>query len=219
MSAIGNDVVYLIDLSNRALFDIWGDHVSISEIFGFVTGAASVWLCVRLRASNWPIGILNDLFFLILFWSAALYANAGLQVLYGGLGVWGWWVWARGGHDRTPLLITRTSSRQWLCLVAFSLPAVLVLTWILSNASSSTVPFWDALTTVVSLGATWGQCLKKVESWYLWLVADAIYIPLYGSEHLGLTAVLYVGFFIMCIAGLRDWTNQLTEEQASLVAA
>ncbi len=72
MIAFAAEVTHLIDLSNRELVTIWGDHLSVSEIVGFVTGAASVWLCVRLRTSNWPVGLANALFFLILFWSAAL---------------------------------------------------------------------------------------------------------------------------------------------------
>ena len=37
-----------------------------TEILGFVTGAASVLLAVRESAWNWPVGIANNVFFLIL---------------------------------------------------------------------------------------------------------------------------------------------------------
>jgi nicotinamide mononucleotide transporter len=77
-TSVAQTVTHLIDLSNREIANVLGDHLSVSEIIGFAAGAASVWLCVKLRTSSWPVGIVNDLFFLILFWSAALYANAGL---------------------------------------------------------------------------------------------------------------------------------------------
>jgi hypothetical protein len=35
---------------------------------GFVTGAALVLLAVRVSARNWPGGIANNVFLLILFW-------------------------------------------------------------------------------------------------------------------------------------------------------
>lgn len=218
-ASIAHAVLHIVDLSNRELVNVWGDHLSVSEIFGFLTGAVSVWLCVRLRTSNWPIGIVNDLFFLILFWSAALYANAGLQIVYATLGVWGWWTWIRGGERRTPIDVSRTSHREWLWLGTALVGLTIGLTWLLGAATSSTVPFWDAVTTAMSIVATWGQCLKKVESWYIWLAVDAIYVPLYGSEHLGLTAVLYVGFFAMCIFGLRDWRIELLDHDRRLVIA
>jgi len=208
-TTIGQEVTRLIDYSNRELVSVLGDHVSISEIFGFITGAASVWLCVKLRTSNWPIGILNDLFFLILFWSAGLYANSGLQILYVVLGAWGWWEWVHGGKDRAPLPVSSTSRREWIALAGATLAGTLLLMWLLRSTTSSTVVFWDSLTAMVSIAATWGQCLKKIESWYLWIAVDVIYVPLYASQHLGLTAVLYVGFMVMCLVGLRDWKREL----------
>jgi len=33
-----------------------------TEILGFVTGAASVWLAVRESVWNWPVGIANNIF-------------------------------------------------------------------------------------------------------------------------------------------------------------
>jgi nicotinamide mononucleotide transporter len=130
--------------------------------------------------------------------------------VYLALGIWGWWAWVRGGNNRAPLPVGRTTPSQWMALVAASIAGTVFLTWLLGVTTDSTVPFWDALTTVISIAATWGQCLKKIESWYLWLAVDAIYIPLYGSQHLGLTAVLYGGFFVMCLAGLRDWHSELS---------
>jgi nicotinamide mononucleotide transporter len=53
-----------------------------TEILGFVTGAASVWLAVRESEWNWPVGIANNVLFLILSWQAKLYADAVLQIVY-----------------------------------------------------------------------------------------------------------------------------------------
>ena len=37
------------------------------EIFGFVTGVVNVWLLARQNIWNWPIGIANNLAYLLLF--------------------------------------------------------------------------------------------------------------------------------------------------------
>ena len=77
--------------------------MNVSEMLGFLTGATSVWLAVKENVWNWPIGIANSAFFLVLFWTAHLYANSGLQVLYIGLGLYGWWNWRYGGAERSIL--------------------------------------------------------------------------------------------------------------------
>ncbi|MEA3208760.1 MAG: nicotinamide mononucleotide transporter [Chthoniobacter sp.] len=66
-------------------------------------------------------------------------------------------------------------------------------------------PFWDSLTTVLSLAAQYLLCQMRLENWWLWIVADLIYIPLYFSRKLPLTAVLYGVLLTMCVIGLREW--------------
>ena len=85
---------------NTVLFTLGNDHVTWAELLGFVTGGACVWLTVRASIANFPVGIANSAFFLVLFCSARLWADAGLQVIYIGLGIVGWWQWRYGGTRR-----------------------------------------------------------------------------------------------------------------------
>jgi nicotinamide mononucleotide transporter len=71
------------------------------------------------------------------------------------------------------------------------------------------VPGWDGFTTAMSLAAIYGQTRKYVESWWLWILADLIYIPLYGYKHLWLTSGLYFVFLLLCVMGLREWSKAL----------
>jgi nicotinamide mononucleotide transporter len=125
------------------------------------------------------------------------------------LALYGWWAWLRGGVAHTQLSVSRTTPAQWRTLAAAGLAGTVALTWVLATRTGSTVPLADAATTVLSLLATWGQARKKVESWWLWITADVIYVPLYGYKDLWLTAILYLGFIALCAAGLRSWTADL----------
>ena len=40
---------------------------SMTETLGFVTGALAVWLLVRESIWTWPAGVLNGVFYLVLF--------------------------------------------------------------------------------------------------------------------------------------------------------
>jgi nicotinamide mononucleotide transporter len=188
----------------------------VIEIFGFVTGVVNVWLLARQNIWNWPVGIANNLAYLILFATSGLYGDSGLQFVYIVLGIYGWWLWLhRTGGD--PLRVSRTSSKVWLQLIVATLAAGLILRWFLARFTDSTVPSWDATTTALSLAATYGQCKKLLESWWIWILADLIYIPLYIYKGLRLTSVLYAVFLLLCIFGLRSWLREsgAVEPQAS----
>jgi nicotinamide mononucleotide transporter len=189
--------------------------VDIVEILGFVSGALCVWLVARQNVWNWPIGIANNIMFLILFWAAGIYADASLQVVYLGLALYGWWAWLRGGAGHSALTVTRTTRAQWLVLAAAGVAGTAGLTILLDTVTDSSVPLPDAVTTVLSLLATWGQARKKLESWWLWIAADLIYVPLYAYKDLWLTAVLYVGFLGLCVLGLRNWSYATTPRAAA----
>jgi nicotinamide mononucleotide transporter len=81
-------------------------------------------------------------------------------------------------------------------------------TWILREillAVNGAAPLWDAVTTVLSLAAQYLLCRKRLENWIFWIAADIVYVPLYLSRALPLTAVLYGVFLLMCVVGVRDW--------------
>jgi len=199
----------MLDWLNSAAVTTFGVPTSWAELLGFGTGMLCVLLVVRQHIANWPIGILNVLLLMVVFWSAGLYADSVLQVAYVVLGGYGWWQWAFGGADRTTLRVRRTTKAEWLTLAVAGAVLTGALWFFLDRFTGSTVPLPDALTTALSLFATYGQARKLVESWWLWIGADLIYIPLYGYKDLWLTAILYVGFLGLCVLGLRAWRADL----------
>ncbi len=185
--------------------------IPATEAWGFATGGVCVWLVVREHVWNWPIGLANNVVFFILFFRAQLYADMGLQVVYFALGAYGWWLWLFGGENRTVLKIARTTRGEWLALAV----AIPLATWglrALLLAVNGAAPFWDSLTTVLSLAAQYLLCRKRLENWLFWIVADIIYVPLYLSRGLTLTAVLYAVFLTMCLMGLWGWTRSWRRE-------
>lgn len=177
---------------------------SITEDLGFITGALTVWLTVVENIWNFPIGIANDVFFFILFLQASLFADMGLQVLYILLGFQGWYLWLRGGQNQTALKVSSVSWRELLILALITIVATVGMTLYLQSVQDS-APFWDALTTVLSIIAQYMLNKKFIENWYIWMLADLIYIPLYAYEHLYLTGVVYILFLLMCVLGVRAW--------------
>jgi len=199
----------MLDWLTSAAFTLFGAPTTWGELLGFGTGALCVWLVVRQHIANWAVGILNVLLLMVVFWYAGLYADAGLQILYVVLGLYGWWQWVFAGTARNALPVRRTSGWEWLALAVAGLLLTAALTFFLDRYTSSTVPLADALTTALSLLATYGQARKLLESWWLWIAADLIYIPLYAYKDLWLTSILYIGFLALCVLGLRAWLSDL----------
>src|ERR1700734_2489531 len=193
---------------NLALFTLGNDYVTVAELLGFVTGAASVWLTVLARISNFAVGIANSAFFLVLFLSARLFADSGLQVVYIVLGFAGWWQRLHGGQARARLSVARSGWPLVTGCVLFAAAATWGLT-ILLRAAHDIAPLWDALTTALSLAAQFLLNCKRIENWAFWIAADLIYVPLYVVKRLDLTAIVYVLFLALCFAGAAAWRRAL----------
>lgn len=199
----------LVTALNTVLFNFGADAVTWAELLGFGTGAVCVWLTVKARIWNFPIGIANNVFFLVLFWTARLYADAGLQIVFLILGVLGWWEWlhAGKGHGRRNRIMGRATPRSVGVLLALAVPATWGLTVLLTHAGDI-APFWDALATALSLAAQWLLNLKKFENWFFWIAADLVYIPLYFVKVLYLTGIVYAVFLGLCLLGVRAWHRE-----------
>ena len=207
----------LVVAASCALLDAaWREWLPIrfDEALGFVSGGACVWLVVREHLANWPLGLLNNAVFFLLFLRARLYADMGLQVVYFALGVYGWWTWVRGGTRSGPLAVTRTPRGEWIAVALF-LPAATLLMREALLLANGAAPLPDALTTALSLAAQYLLCRKRLENWLLWIVADLIYVPLYVSRGLPLTALLYALFLVLCLVGLRTWLGSLRASEAA----
>lgn len=180
------------------------------EAWAVVTGALCVWLTVVRHIWNFPIGIVSSALFASLFHDIALFGDQNLQFFFIAMALHGWYWWLKGGENRTELKVTRSSLIDWIFVVVAMAIGTPFLIFALTGKGSA--PFWDAFTTTGSIVAQIMLNRKKFETWYLWIAVDIIYIPLYWSKDLRLTAVLYAVFLVMCVAGLIDWKKELRKE-------
>ena len=151
-----------------------------TEIAGFITGAACVWLLVRGSIWNFPVGMVNYVLFIILFVNAGLYADAGLQVVYFVLASLGWYWWLKGGKEHEGVEYSDPSPLQFAgCAIAIIVIAA-SLQWLLHRYTDSTVAGWDALTTAMSLTAQFMLSRK----WFKLVALDRGRSDLYPALHL-----------------------------------
>lgn len=186
-----------------------------SEALGFTTGALCVWLAAISDPLTWPVGIANNLLYLVIFWRSGLYADSLLQLVYVAISLYGIWRWRSGAGAAAVRPGGRTSSREWAALAAIGVVACTALGLFLDRHTPSTVPWADASTSVLSLCAQWLMSRRFLENWLLWIAADLVYIPLYLYKDLALTAGLYAVFLALCVQGFVGWRRELRERAAA----
>lgn len=190
--------------------DWWSQHWV--EVLGFVSGAVCVVLAWRRNMWNYPVGLVNNGVFLLLFTGSALYADAGLQLVFFALGVAGWLAWARArrrereGHvARDAAFVRSLPPRAYPWLLLGWVVTTALLAWVLHSWTDSTTELADAGTTAGSLVAQLLLNRRYLQNWLVWLAVDVAYVGLYAHKDLWITAVLYLGFCGLCLLALREW--------------
>lgn len=185
---------------------------SLLEIFAVVTSAACTWLLARNKPLGWWIGLAAVAAYAVVFYQVRLYAEVGIQVVYFVTSLQAIYLWLYGGPQKHQRPVSHVP-RRWL---GATLVVAVVATWALYAllvAMRGAAPVWDAITAVMSLVAHVYLMGRYVESWYVWIAVDVIYVPLYASRGLMLTAVLYAAFLLISIHGLMTFRRIYREQQ------
>ncbi len=177
----------------------------------FVTGVAAVGLTVRQHLLNWPIGIANSAALLAVAIPAKLYADAGLQVFFIVLGLYGWWHWLYGNPARRNALpVTRTPRREALVLVLISVATYAGIVAVLTSLTDTDVAFFDAFPTTASLLAQYLLTRKYLANWAVWvLLVNVPYVALYLYKDLPLLAALQPLYIGLSVWGWFDWRRSM----------
>ncbi|MFC2126665.1 nicotinamide riboside transporter PnuC [Bacteroidota bacterium] len=185
------------------------NNMTTLEAFGVLFGLLSVWFAKKENILVFPSGIISVLIYVYLCYQTKLYADMGINAYYFVMSVYGWYVWSRKVDNQHQTPITTANRSEWLiCLVTFLL-SFLILYFSLISFTDSDIPFWDSLTTALFFVGMWFMAKKKIENWIIWIIADAISVPLYYYKDLQLTSIQYFIFLLIAIAGYISWKKTL----------
>lgn len=150
----------------------------------------------------WALGILAIFLNSILYWQKGIYGYLLLEAVYLVSMIYGWYTWSHKNHAGQTRLIRSLKRKEALWLTILALIAIFFLAHLL-KMTDSTIPYWDASTTVLSLLAQWLLCIKVIECWLLWFIVDAMVggvqfykgIPFHSAIHWLYLILAIVGFF------------------------
>ncbi|MEV4759892.1 nicotinamide riboside transporter PnuC [Micromonospora sp. NPDC049559] len=196
---------------------VGGSTVLWREIVGNAFGLASVLLGLRRAVWTWPVGMVGNVLLFTVFLGGAfttpqavdLYGQAGRQVFFFSVSVYGWWRWSRnrrvGQSPDHGAVVPRWASwreRLWLLLAAAVGTA---LAYPLLAALGSWGPLPDAWILVGSLLATYGMARGWVEFWLIWIAVDAVGVPLLLDGGFYPSASMYALYGLFCVWGFVSW--------------
>lgn len=183
----------------------------ILQIVGVALGLLYLYLEYKANIWLWIVGLAMPVVHSILYFKAGLYADFGMEIYYILAGLYGlaaWLVSDRKKGEGQARSISFTPKNQWPWLVAVYLVLHAGLYFFLSRCTDSTVPFWDAFTTSLSVLAMWMLSRKYVEQWLVWLVVDAATVALYIYKGIPLTGCLYLLYTVLAVVGYRKWKKE-----------
>ncbi len=187
-------------------FTAFGAPVSWLEIGAFAAALAMVAANLRVHPVAWPLAIVSSLAYALLFADSLLFGEAGLQLFFVAVSLWGWWQWLAGTDaGGAPLVVHRLSRRGLALAAAATLLAWPLLALLLERATDSTVPWADAAATVASVTAQVLLGRKVIENWPLWFGINVFSVGLFAYKGLVLTTLLYALFALLSLVGWGAW--------------
>lgn len=189
----------------------------ILQIVGVVLGLLYLYLEYRANIWLWVVGIIMPIVHGSLYFRSGLYADASMQLYYILAGLYGLFVWLRGGSSKQSgqakeeLRISHTPLKVGLGLLILYGALHGLLYWLLITFTDSTVPILDSFTTALCIIAYWMLSRKYVEQWLVWLVVDAVTVGLYIYKGIPLTAGLYGLYTCLAVVGYLRWRRMMRQ--------
>jgi len=175
------------------------------EIVGALIGFVYIFFEIKVNKWMWPIGILTSIFYIIIFFNSKFYADMSLQFYYIVISIIGWYWWNKEQNLNKELKIRKLNKTLLLQLILSSTIVFIFLSYILVNYTDSPLPYWDSLTTALSIIATWMLARKIIEQWILWIIIDLISMLLYLYKGLYPTSILFIIYSGLAIIGYLQW--------------
>jgi len=178
------------------------------EFIAVIAGIASVIYSRKENILVYPVGMINTGIFVFIYVTHGLYADASVNFYYTVMSVIGWVMWSRKVEGKTLLAITVSSYKDWINSIFFFLISWIVLYFLLSRFTDSTVPIADSFTSAAAYTAMWLMNKKKLENWTWWIITDLASVPLNFYKHLVFTSFQYLVFLILAIMGYISWRKK-----------
>jgi len=197
----------------------WSEEaLQAANVVALATGVAYAVLAARRNRLCWIAGAVSSACAAVLAGLNKLPMQAGLQVFYVAMSVYGWWSWKRSVSDGE--LVVGLWPLGWHLGAALVLALLsLVTAYWLRPANVAAWPLLDSLTTWFSLLATWLAARARLENWLYWIVINGLMVFLFYAQRVWGMAVLSLLLMGIAASGFIAWRRRYRAQVAQAVTA
>lgn len=206
-----------------SIFDTFWSNLLDTTFLEFVAvifGLLSVWFAKQEKIWVYPTGIISVLIYIYICFGIKLYADAGINLFYFIMSVYGWYMWSKKS-EKHALKITKSTLNNWLVSSLMFVLSVLLIIYLLKQFKggdaeywSTNVPYIDTFTTAIFIVGMWLMALKKIENWIFWIIGDVISVPLYAYKGLVFTSFQFLVFLVIAVMGYYAWKKKILADEA-----
>lgn len=179
------------------------------EWLAVALGIINITLLVRRSAWNYPFGIVMVALYFVIFSDAKLYGDAGLQIFFFVVQIYGWMRWRAVQAQLGEVVVSWSGPRTIIAVAALTAALAYGLGLVMERFTDAAAPLPDATIAVMSVTAQVLMVLRRVESWVYWIAVDVLAVWLFYTRDLLPTSGLYAVFLVLACVGLLQWIRAL----------
>ncbi|MCX6281686.1 MAG: nicotinamide riboside transporter PnuC [Bacteroidetes bacterium] len=189
-------------------------QASVVELSAVLSGLVSVWLVKKENVWAFPIGGVSVLLSAYIYFKGNIYANAGINVFYFIMNIYGWYNWLRKVGGEKHIMITSCSRKEMLAYAALIILLFLGLWYILGKMHNNEYVLYDSFTSALYAVAMWLMARKKIQHWPLWIIGDVIMIVLCILLKWYFIGFQYLVYTVIAVLGWMEWKYKIKGTQA-----
>lgn len=182
-------------------------NMQMLEMAAVAISLTGIWAATQRSLWCWPISLIACALYVVIFLDARLYSDTGLQVVFIGFILYGWYQWLRGKDEGGEVIVRPLPMKE--AAIALIVGAIFsaALGWFMHNKTNADVAYLDAALAGFSLVAQYWTARRHAPNWIVWIIVDILYVGMFIYKELWMTAGLYAGLVVLAIIGYRAWTR------------
>lgn len=183
------------------------------ELTAVFFGIISVLYAKKNNILVYPTGLISTLIYVYILLKFSLYGDFIINIYYTIMSVLGWYLWTRkkNNSDEFPISVMNRKDYLISSLIFSGTLLFVVLVYHFFDKFTNWTAYVDTLTTALFFVGMWLMAKRKIENWIIWIVADAVSIPLYFYKGLTFSSFQFLLFTFIAILGYKEWKKYLAK--------